>query len=48
VAVCTSDNICSQKVLLKTGFIQEGSLAKHTNISGKWVDDYLYGLLTHP
>nr|WP_280117345.1 GNAT family protein [Shewanella aestuarii] len=46
VAVCSSANLGSQKVLLKTGFIQEGTLVKHTKMFNNWVDDYLYGLLT--
>jgi RimJ/RimL family protein N-acetyltransferase len=44
VATCSVSNTGSFKLLEKHGFIREGCLRQNVIISGKYVDDYIYGL----
>ncbi|MGI2172223.1 GNAT family N-acetyltransferase [Shewanella sp. MF05960] len=44
--ICASENIASQRVLEKVGFILEGTLRQHSCINGTWFDDCYLGLLT--
>ncbi len=44
VATCSVSNAGSFKLLEKHGFIREGCLSQNVIISGKYVDDYIYGL----
>jgi len=44
VAICSVSNAGSFKLLEKHGFIREGCLRQNVVISGKYVDDYIYGL----
>ena len=44
VAICSTENFGSYKLLEKTGFSRESFLPKNTMINGKLVDDYVYGL----
>jgi RimJ/RimL family protein N-acetyltransferase len=46
VALCSSNNIGSYKVLEKAGFKREGCLKQNSFIQGKYIDDYIYGLCT--
>ena len=43
-ATCSVSNAGSFKLLEKHGFIREGCLKQNVIISGKYVDDYIYGL----
>lgn len=42
---CVKENINSEKVMLKLGFIKEGELRQHQLVFGEWKDRVLYGLL---
>ncbi|NKF51793.1 GNAT family N-acetyltransferase [Shewanella sp. WXL01] len=46
VAHCAAANLESQRVLQKSGFMQEGLLKQHTVINGKAHDDVCFGLLS--
>ncbi|GGP82399.1 GNAT family N-acetyltransferase [Shewanella ulleungensis] len=46
LGICASDNIASQRVLKKVGFVLEGTLRQHSCINGTWFDDCYLGLLT--
>ncbi|MBE8166816.1 MAG: GNAT family N-acetyltransferase, partial [Shewanella sp.] len=47
IAFVSADNVGSQKVLLKSGFQQEGLLRENNKIGDEWQDDFLFGLLSH-
>ena len=42
---CVKENVGSEKVMLKLGFIKEGELRQHQLVFGEWKDRVLYGLL---
>jgi ribosomal-protein-alanine N-acetyltransferase len=44
-ARCATENIGSQKVLEKNGFLREGHLRGYFKLRGRRIDNYLYGLL---
>jgi len=44
-ARCAVDNLGSQRVLEKSGFLKEGHLKGYFKLRGRRVDNYLYGLL---
>lgn len=44
-ARCAVENLASQRVLEKTGFVQEGLLRGYFKLRGRRVDNFLYGLL---
>lgn len=44
-ATCAVANTASYKLLEKHGFIREEELKNNSEINGKWVDDYRYGLM---
>ncbi|MCL1078966.1 N-acetyltransferase [Parashewanella spongiae] len=45
-AFVSVDNIASQRVLIKSGFQQEGLLRENNKVGDEWQDDYLFGLLS--
>ncbi len=45
IAYVAADNLASQRVLEKAGFIREGVCREHYIINGKPTDEILYGLL---
>ena len=46
IAYCDTQNVASQRVLLKSGFTQEGLLKEHTKNGDNWMDDCVFGLLS--
>ena len=44
-AACIPNNIPSQRVLEKNGFIREGYARRYLKIAGVWADHYLYARL---
>ena len=44
-ATVTAGNIASQRLLLKTGFRQEGVIRQNYYLNGEWRDDWVFGLL---
>lgn len=44
-ATVTAGNIASQRLLLKTGFRQQGVIRQNYYLNGKWRDDWVFGLL---
>jgi ribosomal-protein-alanine N-acetyltransferase len=44
-AACIPENIASQKVLEKNGFLREGYARRYLKIAGVWADHYLYAKL---
>jgi ribosomal-protein-alanine N-acetyltransferase len=44
-ARCTLDNLRSQRVLERLGFVREGRLRSYFVLEGRRVDNYLYALL---
>ncbi len=44
VAYCSTENIPSYKSLERSGFLREGCLRQNTCVSGRYVDDFAYGL----
>lgn len=44
IALCSTDNIGSFKVLEKAGFSREGCLKRNSFRNNRYSDDYLYGL----
>lgn len=45
VALCSTNNHGSYKLLEKTGFVREGCLLQNSMINNHYVDDYAYGLI---
>ncbi|MFD2168332.1 GNAT family N-acetyltransferase [Thalassotalea euphylliae] len=45
IALCSTDNISSQRVLDKLGMRQEGLLRADFRIGNSWQDSYTYGLV---
>lgn len=44
-ARCATENVASQRVLEKNGFLREGLLRGYFKLRGRRIDNYLYGLL---
>jgi ribosomal-protein-alanine N-acetyltransferase len=44
-ARCATENVASQRVLEKSGFLREGRLRGYFKLAGRRVDNYLYALL---
>ena len=44
-ARCAIENLGSQRVLEKNGFLREGHLKGYFKLRGRRVDNYVYGLL---
>lgn len=44
-ATATAGNIASQRLLLKSGFRQEGVIRQNYHLNGEWRDDWVFGLL---
>jgi ribosomal-protein-alanine N-acetyltransferase len=44
-AACLPHNAASRKLLLKSGFREEGYARQYLSIDGKWQDHVLFGLL---
>jgi len=44
-ATVTAGNIASQRLLLKSGFRQEGTIRQNYYLNGEWQDDWIFGLL---
>lgn len=44
-AACQPDNIASRKLLLKSGFEEEGRARRYLLINGSWSDHLLFGLI---
>jgi RimJ/RimL family protein N-acetyltransferase len=44
-ARCSVDNLASQRVLEKVGFVREGLLRGYFELQGRRVDNFLYALL---
>lgn len=45
-AACQPDNLASQAVLRKAGFVEEGRARAYLKINGAWRDHILFGLVT--
>lgn len=45
-ATATAGNVASRAVLEKTGFRHEGTLRESYFLSGRWQDDWIFGLLS--
>lgn len=43
-AACMPDNIASQQLLIKNGFVEEGYAGHYLQINGRWEDHVLFGL----
>jgi [ribosomal protein S5]-alanine N-acetyltransferase len=46
-AACLPANLASQRLLEKTGFVQEGYARQYLRINGHWADHLLYARLAH-
>jgi len=44
-ATVTAGNIASKRLLLKSGFSQEGVIRQNYYLNGEWRDDWVFGLL---
>ena len=44
-ARCSIDNVASQRLLERLGFVREGTLRSYFELHGRRVDNYLYSLL---
>jgi RimJ/RimL family protein N-acetyltransferase len=47
IALCHTDNGASERVLLRCGFLREGTLREHQRLGDHWQSSHLYALLDH-